>query len=154
MTGNLEESVNKEEILSHIDKLNLKEKVELPGYVSKERLNELTTTACALLLAKPENRQNRYNMATKIGEYLLTGRPAIISSVDPVCQYLKHRENACIVKPDVDQIAREIEFILNNSEKADSIGSAGKESAIKLFDYKIHAMRIHNFFKELKPGSF
>lgn len=154
MTGDLEGSINKEEILSLIDKLNLKGKVELPGYISKEKLNELTSTASALLLAKPENRQNHYNMATKIGEYLLTGRPAVISWVDPVCQYLKHRENVCIVEPDDVQMAGEIEFILNNSREADAIGLAGKESAIKLFDYKTHALRINDFFRGLKSGSF
>jgi glycosyltransferase involved in cell wall biosynthesis len=149
MTGDLEASVNKEEILSLIGESGFQEKIELPGYVSKEKLNELTSEATALLLAKPDNRQNRYNMATKVGEYLLTGRPVVISSVDPVCKYLNHRENAFITEPDHVQIAEEIQFILNNSEKSDAIGSAGKESVVKLFDYRIHALRIDNFFKNL-----
>lgn len=152
LTGDLQRSVDKEEIILLIEKLELKENVELTGYVSKEKLNELTSTASALLLAKPENRQNRYNMATKTGEYLLTGRPAVISSVDPVCRYLKHHENACIVEPDDLQMAEEIEFLLNNPEKADSIGKAGKDSVIKLFDYRKHARRINDFFAELQSN--
>ena len=149
MTGDLEGSVNKMEILTLIDKLDLTGKVELPGYVSIDKLNEITSAASALLLAKPGNRQNRYNMATKIGEYLLTGRPAVISSVDPACHYLKHRENVCIVDPDDFKLAEEVEFILNNSQKAGAIGSAGRESAVRIFDYKIHALRIDNFLKKL-----
>jgi len=149
MTGDLDESPDKEKILTLIDRLNIKGKVELPGYVSKEKLHELTSTASALLLAKPESRQNRYNVATKIGEYLLTGRPVIISSIDPICRYLSHRENAFIVEPDEYQVAQEIEFILDNSKKADLVGLAGKEIALRLFDYKSHALRMNNFFKEL-----
>jgi glycosyltransferase involved in cell wall biosynthesis len=149
MTGDLDESPDKEKILTLIDALNIKGKVELPGYVSKEKLHELTSTASALLLAKPESRQNRYNVATKIGEYLLTGRPVIMSSVDPICRYLSHRENAFIVEPDEYQVAQEIEFILDNSKKADLVGLAGKEIALRLFDYKSHALRMNNFFKEL-----
>ena len=149
LTGDLEASVSRSEILSLIDELNLKGKVKLPGYVSKEQLNELTTTASALLLAKPANRQNKYNMATKIGEYLLTGRPAVISSVDPACNYLKHRVNVCISEPDHIQMADEIEYILDNKSEADAIGSAGRESAAELFDYKIHALRINEFFRKL-----
>jgi glycosyltransferase involved in cell wall biosynthesis len=137
------------EILDLIDKLDLTGKVELPGYVSKDKLNEITSAASALLLAKPGNRQNHYNMATKIGEYLLTGRPAVISSVDPACHYLKHRENVCIVDPDHFKLAEEVEFILNNSKEAGAIGSAGRESAVRIFDYKIHALRIENFLKKL-----
>jgi glycosyltransferase involved in cell wall biosynthesis len=149
LTGDLEASTSRAEILSVIDELGLKGKVDLPGYVSKEKLNEYTTTAAALLLAKPANRQNQYNMATKIGEYLLTGRPAVISSVDPACNYLKHRINVCIAQPDHVQMADEIEYILNNTDEANAIGSAGRESVSKLFDYKIHAIRINDFFRKL-----
>jgi glycosyltransferase involved in cell wall biosynthesis len=150
LTGDLEASVSRSEILALIDQLDIKGKVKLPGYVSKEKLNEFTATASALLLAKPANRQNQYNMATKIGEYLLTGRPAVISSVDPACHYLKHRVNVCITEPDHVQMADEIEYILNNTNEANAIGSAGRESAGKLFDYKVHALRINDFFIKLK----
>jgi glycosyltransferase involved in cell wall biosynthesis len=88
-------------------------------------------------------------MATKIGEYLLTGRPAVISSVDPACNYLKHRINVCIAQPDHVLMAVEIEYILNNTDEANAIGSAGRESVSKLFDYKIHAIRINDFFRKL-----
>jgi glycosyltransferase involved in cell wall biosynthesis len=152
LTGDIERSADRGKILSAINELSLNGKVELPGYVSREKLIELTTTASALLLAKPENRQNRYNMATKTGEYLLTGRPAVISSVDPVCRYLKHREDACIVEPDDKRMADEIEFLLNNPEKADSIGRAGKDSVVKLFDYRKHARRINEFFLHLQSN--
>ncbi|MGE5456925.1 MAG: glycosyltransferase family 4 protein, partial [Methanococcaceae archaeon] len=149
LTGNIDGSVDKPEILSLIDKLDLAGKVVLPGYLAKEKLNEVTLSATALLLAKPINRQNRYNMATKTGEYLLTGRPAVISSVDTVCHYLKHRGNVCIVDPDYIKVADEIEFLLNNSEQADAIGSAGQESVVEFFDYKIHAPRINDFLRQL-----
>jgi len=149
MTGNIEGSVSKKEILDLIQSLKLGDNVLLPGYISKDELNELTTTASVLLLAKPLNRQNRYNMATKIGEYLMTGRPAVISNVDPVCSYLSHRENICITDPDELRIAEEIEFLLENPLKADEIGSSGRGSVVRLFDYKIHAARMDDFFRNL-----
>lgn len=150
MTGNLDASINKEAILSLIDSMNLKDSVEFPGYLSREKLKELTSSALALLLAKPENRQNRYNMATKAGEYLMTGRPAVISSVDPICRYLKHRENVCITNPDDKLMAEEIEFLLDHPAEACSIGLAGRESVRGLFDYRLHAHRIDSFFRELQ----
>jgi glycosyltransferase involved in cell wall biosynthesis len=73
MTGDLDKTSNKQNILNLVNELKINNDVDFPGYVSLERLNELTTSATALLLAKPDNRQNRYNMATKIGEYLLSG---------------------------------------------------------------------------------
>lgn len=149
LTGDINDSADKEEILSLIDKLNLVENVELTGYISKKELKELTFSCTALLLAKPHSRQNSYNMATKIGEYLLTGRPIVVSSVDPITIYLKHREDAFIIEPEEEQFADQIEFILSHPKEADLIGSAGKKSGINLFDYKIHAQRINDFFKSL-----
>lgn len=149
MTGDLNGSVSKSAIINLIDNLKLTGKVELPGYLPREKLNELTSSAAALLLAKPRNRQNQYNMATKVGEYLLTGRPVVISSVDPVCGYLKHRESACITDPDEFRMAEEIEFLLDNAGKADAIGMEGRLSVQRLFDYRIHASRINDFFREL-----
>lgn len=149
LTGDINCSKDKDRILELIYNLGIKENVELTGYISQERLQKLTFSATALLLAKPDNRQNRYNMATKTGEYLLTGRPVIISSVDPVCQYLTHRENAFIVRPEEDEIFSEIKFIVDNPNEATSIGLNGKQMALRFFDYQIHALRINDFLKNL-----
>jgi glycosyltransferase involved in cell wall biosynthesis len=152
LTGDIDGSVDRDLILETIEKLGIKANVELTGYIPRDRMVELTSSATALLLAKPANRQNRYNMASKVGEYLLSGRPAIVSSVDPVCNYLSHRKNAFIIEPDRDQMANEINYIISHPEEAESIGKAGKDSAIELFDIKRHAIRMEKFFEELRTG--
>jgi glycosyltransferase involved in cell wall biosynthesis len=152
LTGDIERSGDRNLILETIDKLGIKGNVELTGYIPRDRMVDLTSKATALLLAKPANRQNRYNMASKVGEYLLSGRPAIVSSVDPVCNYLSHRKNAFIIEPDRDQMASEITYIINHPEEAELIGKAGKDSAIELFDIKKHALRMEKFFEELRTG--
>ncbi len=149
MTGDINSSPDKEKILKYIEIYKIKTRVDLTGYISKERLIRLTSTATALLLAKPDNRQNRYNMATKIGEYLLTGRPVVLSSVDPLCNHLTNRENAFIVNPDENEIAEMLKFILDNPEKASEIGSKGQKKANQLFNYKMHSARMNDFLKEL-----
>ena len=149
MTGDINGSPDKAEILEYLEAHNLKTRVDLVGFVTKEELNRLTSTATALLLAKPDNRQNRYNMATKVGEYLLTGRPVVLSSVDPVCNQLAHRVDAFIVHPDSSEFAEELRFILDNPGRAGEIGSKGQKKAYQLFDYKVHATRMNNFLKAL-----
>lgn len=149
MTGDVNKSTDKKKILRLIHELCIKDKIELTGYISKEKLNEITSTAIALILAKPDNRQNRYNMATKIGEYLLTGRPVVVSSVDSVCNYLSHRKNVFIVNPDEKSIAKEIKFILDNSEIATQVGLMGKKVALSAFDYQKQMLKMNIFFKTL-----
>lgn len=152
LTGDIEHSSDRQKIMNAIESYGLTGKVELTGYIARERMVELTSEATALLLAKPANRQNRYNMASKVGEYLLSGRPAVVSSVDPVCKYLSHRKNAFIIDPDDEQMSAEIIYIITHPSEAESIGKAGKQSAIELFDIDRHARRMESFFEELRKG--
>lgn len=152
LTGDIEHSSDRQKIMNAIENYGLSGKVELTGYIAREKMVELTSGATALLLAKPANRQNRYNMASKVGEYLLSGRPAVVSSVDPVCRYLSHRKNAFIIDPDAEQMSAEINYIITHPSEAESIGKAGKQSAIELFDIDRHARRMENFFEELRKG--
>ena len=50
-----------------------------------------------MIINKRPNLQNRYCFATKLGEYLLTGKPVIISDVGEAKNYLKDGESAYIV---------------------------------------------------------
>ena len=149
MTGDIENSPDKDKILALIQELSLADSVALTGYISKKKLAEITRNASALLLAKPQNRQNRYNMATKIGEYLLTGRPVVASAVESACSYLKHRKSAFIVSPDETAIAGELEYILTHPQKADQIGLMGQEVALQAFNYRKQMQNTQNFFQML-----
>lgn len=152
MAGDLNSSPDKARILSVMKQLKIDDKTEFTGYVSKERLHEIKSQASMLVVAKPMNRQNRYNMATKTGEYLLTEKPIVISSVDPICNYLTNHKNACISQPDEEHMAAEFEFLLENTDEAELIGKSGKKIAMEFFDYRKHVISINDFFKELKKS--
>ena len=149
MSGELESSADKDKILSTIQFLNLQQSVKFTGYIEKDRLIELRNNASALVLAKPSNRQNYYNMATKIGEYLLSGRPIVISCVDPISQYLTNKIDAFITEPNEHDIANQVNFILNNLPECSCVGKNGRETAINFFDYKKHVVRLADFFHTL-----
>lgn len=149
MTGNLSSTPDRQKIKNIINKYKIEDRVIFPGYVSEEELNRIKSSAIALLLAKPYNRQNKYNMATKIAEYLQTGRPVILSCVDPATRYLKHRQSAFIVKPEVNDIAEEMKFVLNNPELSSQVGKNGKNIATKYFNYRIQAKNLNKFLLQL-----
>lgn len=149
MAGDLDGSPDKDKILSVMKQLKINNHIEFTGYVSKERLQEIKSQASMLVVAKPLNRQNRYNMATKAGEYLLTEKPIVISSVDPICNYLTNHMDACIAEPDEEHMAAEIEFLLENSTSAELIGKRGRKIAMEFFDYRKHVQSINEFFSEL-----
>ncbi|MFW5803597.1 MAG: glycosyltransferase family 4 protein [bacterium] len=145
MTGNIDKSPDKKIILEKINNLNLNDKVIITGYVTEKELFDYMHSALALVLAKPQNRQNKYNMATKVGEYLITGRPVILSSVDQSTEFLTNYKDAIIFDPEVDELVEKMNFIINNREKAENIGKNGRNIAVKYFDYRKQIEKLDNF---------
>lgn len=149
LTGDLESSDVKGPINKLILDNYLQEKIVFKGYLSENELSNLINTAKILLLTKANTRQNKYNSATKVGEYLRSARPVLISNVDPVCEHLVHRESAFIVDPDEISIARELDFILNNPGLANEVGANGRLAAIESFNYLKQTERLNEYFVRL-----
>ncbi|MCX6232336.1 MAG: glycosyltransferase [Bacteroidetes bacterium] len=149
LTGDLRFSDVKMEVIDFIKEKELDDKIIFKGYLPEDELINLTNTAKLLVLSKNYNRQNKYNSATKIGEYLRSGRPILLSSVDTACDYLKHRISAFIVEPNEESFAKELDFILDQTELANKVGMKGKEVAMENFDYLKQSEHLINFFEQL-----
>lgn len=147
LVGDLDNSPDKNKIMKNIKNCNISDRVILKGYVTEVELCNIRKNATVLLSVKPYNRQNIYNMATKVGEYLQTGKPVILSSIDPAAKYLKHKTSALIIKPESDEIANLMEYIIMNPTQSREIGERGKEIASKYFNYKYQVRRLNQFLK-------
>ena len=71
-----------------------------------------------------DSEQNRYNFATKIGEYCALGKPIITTGVGEVSNYFNDGIN-CVFIPQHNPniIAEKIIYLLNNPALASKIGS-------------------------------
>lgn len=150
LTGSPNGSRDLPKINTIISENNLKNNVEFTGYLTEEDLQKVLKSAGILILAKPENRQNIYNFPTKIGEYLVSGRPVIATKVGVVGQILHDKKDIIFAEYDVDDITRKIEFLITNPALASEIGQRGKEFAQKNFDYKKHSKSLIDFFLSFK----
>ena len=105
----------------------------------------MLVNAEALVLARPDNIQAQYGFPTKLGEYLLTGNPVVVTSVGEIPLFLKDDVNAYLAKPgDVKEIAYKIYESLT-SGKARLIGEAGKQTALESFNSDVEADKILKF---------
>jgi len=149
LTGDLKKSPDRNAIIKLIKYELLEDKVIFTGFIPDKELLKITKSAKVLLLAKPDNRQNRYNAATKIGEYLLTGRPVLITNNDATCEYLKNRESVFISESNVKSFTNELEYIINNPEFADKVGSKGRLIARENFSFMIQIDRLNIFLNNI-----
>lgn len=88
-----------------------------------------------LALDRPDNLQAKYGFPTKLGEYLLTENPVVITSVGDIPKFLKDGVSALIAKPfDSEDFSSKLIWALNNREEAEIIGKNGKDIAVKSFN--------------------
>jgi glycosyltransferase involved in cell wall biosynthesis len=147
ITGN--KSANSNVLL--VEKLGIKEKVVFTGLVPYKDMPQMLKDAEILALNRPNNKQAQYGFPTKLGEYLLTGNPVVITSVGDIPNFIHDGESGMVVEPNnVEEFASKMEWLLEHPQEAKVIGENGRRVALKSFNNEIEAKKIPNII--LKSG--
>lgn len=143
-TGDLEQLKEKVKIL------NLEDRVVFTGRVSRDEMPRYLCDAAVLTLARPSSLQSEGGFPTKLGEYLSTANPVVVTKVGEIPGYLKDGYNAFLSEPDSPEaFAEKLDYVLSNPEIAIEVGKRGRETALKYFDYQVQSDRLANFLKNL-----
>ena len=119
-----------------LSKMPYSDRIIFTGQLDRKSVIEKINSAYCLVLARPDNIQAKYGFPTKLGEYLSTGKPVIVTSVGDVPLFLRDGENAYIAKPDdVDAFANKLNECLSDPIKASFIGKKGEELVYREFNY-------------------
>lgn len=120
-----------------VHKLNLQDKVIFTGKVPPEEMPQLLNDAQILALARPNNIQSQNGFPTKLGEYLCTGNPVVVTKVGEIPLFLKDGYNAILAEPDsIESFAEKMDWCLSHEMESKSIGMRGKALALDQFSYK------------------
>lgn len=119
------------------------------GRVDRDKMPGLLAHAKALLLARRSNLQAAGGFPTKLGEYLATGNPVVITAVGDIPLYL-NTNNSFIVKPEDNKaFGEKIIEVLSDDEKAASIGKEGEKLALTVFNGKEQSKKLNEFLSVL-----
>lgn len=148
MIGGTNDPAEFEKIENRVSELCLKN-VVFTGRVTRDEIPALLTNAKVLCLARPSSLQSTGGFPTKLGEYLTTGHPVVVTAVGEIPGYL-NKTNSFIVEPDNNEMFGNcINEVLDNYERASVIGQKGRQVALANFNYKVQADRLHQFLTEL-----
>jgi glycosyltransferase involved in cell wall biosynthesis len=101
-----------------------------------------------LLLPRPTSLQSESGFPTKLGEYLASGTPIVVTNTGEIASFLTNRENAIIVEPDNQVLfADNVIEVLDNYEKYNQMGLKGMQVAQQYFSYKTQGKVLNNFLK-------
>lgn len=130
------------------------DRVILTGRVSAQDVPRYICGAIALVLARPQNVQAQYGFPTKLGEYLATGNPVVVTDVGEIADFIKDGDNGFMAAPgDADAFAHKLDEVLSNLDRAHQVGLKGRQLALTVFNYHQQGSRLIDFIKELCQNS-
>lgn len=133
-----------------VAKYKLADNVKFIGKIGRNEVPYYLCGAKLLILARPDNERAKGGFPTKLGEYLATGNPVVVSDVGEISNYLEDGVSAYISRTnEPSEFAKKIDEALSNPEKSRVLGMKGKELAYSVFNYKTQARNIANFLISL-----
>ena len=145
IVGNTPSASDESGNLQLIESLGLKDRVVFTGVVPAADMPQLLTNAAVLALARPDNLQAKNGFPTKLGEYLLTGNPVVVTKVGDIPLFLKDGESALLAEAGNSQeFADKLCWALENPEEALVIGGKGREVAMRNFNSINETQKIIN----------
>ncbi len=136
--------------LAKIKNLNLQSRVIYSKPISPEDVIIKLKSSKILVLPRPNSYQAEAGFPTKLGEYLASSKPVIVSSVGEICDYLDDNISAFIINPgSVDSLEQKLRFVITHYEDVREVGMRGRKVAEENFSAEKQSLRLNHFFQIL-----
>lgn len=136
-------------LVKYCKSIGIEEQVTFTGLVKHSEVKNYLSQCKILVLSRKYSVKTQAGFPTKLGEYFACNKTIITTNFGDISKYFRHKKDLVIV-PDLDenQIADEVEWVLNHPEEAKDIQIQGNETAKLLLDYKINVNKIINYLEE------
>ena len=137
-------------ILKRINESPFADKIHYLGFLSDaEYFNILSSCDIPCMVRVNSDFANR-GFPFKLGEYLATGRPVLVSRVGGISEFLKDEENAFFVEPgSVESIFEGLDYILTHEDESLMVGRTGRLVAEKYFNSTVNSEKLLSVISQL-----
>lgn len=133
-----------------VKSLNLQKDIFFTGRINREQMPSYLCQAAALVLARPNNYQAQGGFPTKLGEYLATGKPVVITRTGEIDMYLEDNKDCFFVEPNNPKVfADRLCDVFNNYDFALKVGQEGKKKVYNEFNYKEQTAKLIKFIEQV-----
>ena len=123
--------------LNLVKDFHLERQVVFLGQVDSSLIPQLLVNAEVLALDRPDNIQAKYGFPTKLGEYLMTANPVVVTSVGDIPLFLSDNVSAYLSAPDnPSAFASKLEEAIDHPKDARRVGLEGRRVALNSFNGK------------------
>ena len=140
--------------LKLIAELDIKDSINFTGVVPAKQMPQVLKNATVLALDRPDSLQAQCGFPTKLGEYLLTENPVVVTKVGDIPLFLKDGETALLAEErNPQEFASKLIWALEHNEEAAKIGKAGALVALRQFNYLSETKKIVDEIKILTANN-
>ena len=131
--------------------MGLGNRVVFLGRIASETVPQFLKNASFLVLASPTSVRSTTTMPCKVGEYLCTSNPVVVTNLGEIPKYLTDGVSAFLPEPDSpENFANGLGKALNtDKDTLVSIGREGYKVAEENFNSAVQAKRLVDFLIEL-----
>ena len=120
----------------------VEDSVIFTGPIPYEDVPQKLKDARMLVLARPNNLQNQNGFPTKLGEYLSTENPVVVTKVGEIPLYIKDNVTGFLADPgNADSFALKMCEVVENYEHAIEVGKKGSLLAYNEFSYCVQVKK-------------
>lgn len=129
--------------LKLVESLRLQKQVKFTGVIKAQDMPQMLKNATIVALARPESLQAQCGFPTKLGEYLLSENPVVVTKVGDIPLFLRDKETA-LISPDrnPEAFASKLIWVFEHPEEAKEIGRKGAQVAMNEFNYHTEAKKM------------
>lgn len=147
LAGNSCETPKQKELAKQLE---IDNRIVFLGKLSREEIPQFLANAEVLALASPLSIRASATMPCKVGEYLCTCNPVVVTGQGEVNKYLKDGVSAYLPNPDsVEDFAAKLEIALSRTPEVRAVGVKGKDVALKEFSSVVQSRKIHDFYTSI-----
>lgn len=137
-------------IAARVTELGLDQRVVFVGAVQQSELPAILGKATAHVLLRRDAAFSQAGFPTKLGEYLASGRPVVVTTTGDIRAYLTDGVDAYLVPPgDPPRFAEQLRHVLDHEDEARQVGAHGRALVARRFDYRRHGKRLNAFIRSL-----
>lgn len=136
------------DVLSIIKEFNLQKKILIKGVLPSNYLPKILVNSKAVITTA--RSYNSGGFPSKIGEYLASKSPVIVTSAGELSYYLKDKINALVAPPaDIIEISNRIIYLHSNTNECKKIAEMGYDTAKLFFDVHVYIDDLIKFIIDL-----
>lgn len=136
--------------LKLIKDLGLQDVIVFTGIVSSSNMPQMLKNATILALDRPDSLQAKCGFPTKLGEYLLTENPVVVTKVGDIPLFLQDGQSALLAEErNPEEFASKLIWVLEHPSEAAEIGKKGAKIALSEFNYLNETKKILNVINKL-----